>query len=54
MDGWRPANTSSTNVCVWLFTFCHVADSCCDIAYTTYIVAPFKEGTMSLCLCLLQ
>ena len=27
-----PQNTSTD---VWLCTFCHVADSCCDIAHTT-------------------
>ena len=45
MNGWRLANTSSTNVCVWLFTFCHVAESCCDIVHMHSIYcSTFQRG----------
>ena len=54
MNGWRPANTSSTDVCVWLFTFCYVAESCCDIAHIHNIYSStFQRGynvTLFMCI----
>ena len=41
VEEWRLPNTSTD---VWLCTFCHVADSCCGIAHTTYYSGTFEGG----------
>ena len=42
VEEWRPPNSSTD---VWLYTVCHVADSCCGIDYMTIVVL-VKDSTM--------